>query len=89
MPEDNIFVQTNQENQFLGTLIWKVLDFLSFGQLESKASEQAAGTNNNQNKKPDEKKKQQPEEKPKIQSKQSEIKVDTTNKKEPEVKKQP
>ena len=35
VPDDNYFVQTNDESKFLGTLVWKVLDFLSFGQLES------------------------------------------------------
>lgn len=35
VPEDNLFLQTNQENKFIGTLIWKFLDFISLGQLES------------------------------------------------------
>ena len=53
IPEDNYFIQTNEESKFLGTLIWKVLDFISFGQLESKEQENANQTQKVEQKKND------------------------------------
>ena len=34
--EDNMLVQINSENKFIGSLLWKVADFLSFGIFEKK-----------------------------------------------------
>jgi hypothetical protein len=32
-----MFVQINSENKFLGSLLWKIADFLTFGAFESKS----------------------------------------------------
>lgn len=34
VPEDDTFLQLNEQNKFIGTMMWKFLDFVSFGQLE-------------------------------------------------------
>jgi hypothetical protein len=39
VPEDDVFLQTNSENKFIGTLIWKFIDFISLGVFESKIPE--------------------------------------------------
>lgn len=39
IPEDSMFLQTNTENKFLGTLLWKFFDFVSLGVFESKIPE--------------------------------------------------
>lgn len=38
IPEDNMFVQMNEDNKFLGTLMYKFFDFISFGALEKRAA---------------------------------------------------
>jgi len=32
-----MFVQINSENKFLGSLLWKIADFLTFGAFETKS----------------------------------------------------
>ena len=34
-PEDNVFVQMNEENKFLGDMLWKVFDFITLGTFEN------------------------------------------------------
>jgi hypothetical protein len=34
-PEDNVFVQINEENKFLGDMLWKVFDFMTLGTFEN------------------------------------------------------
>jgi hypothetical protein len=37
-PEDNVFVQMNSENKFIGELMWKVFDFVTLGTFEDNMS---------------------------------------------------
>ena len=39
VPEDNVLMQTNSENKFLGSMLWKAFDFLSFGAFDKKPSD--------------------------------------------------
>ena len=38
-PEENVFLQMNSENKFIGDLLWKVFDFVSLGVFESSPSD--------------------------------------------------
>ena len=38
-PEENMFVQLNSENKFLGSLMWKIADFLTFGAFSTKPTQ--------------------------------------------------
>ena len=50
IPEDDTLLQTNSENKFLGTLIWKFIDFISLGAFENHVSEDEKREKNEVNK---------------------------------------
>ena len=47
-PEENMLVQINSENKFIGSLMWKVADFLTFGMLENKKKPVESSSNKGQ-----------------------------------------
>jgi hypothetical protein len=50
IPEDNTLLQTNSENKFIGTLIWKFIDFISLGAFENHVSDDEKRVRNEVNK---------------------------------------
>ena len=53
VPEDSMLLQTNSENKFLGTFMWKIFDAITFGKFEHKTPEVKKGPENDDNHNPE------------------------------------